>query len=107
MNTAHYKADLLAKKDEYEARIAKIINHLHNPDSELNEHWDDQAIIARQNDMRKNLLLEAENGLEQINNALLRMDNGVYGQCAECGEAIETERLEAVPTATRCIAHSE
>ncbi len=35
----------------------------------------------------------------EIDQALLRIDEGSYGICARCGEAIDERRLEAVPTA--------
>jgi DnaK suppressor protein len=34
-----------------------------------------------------------------IDQALLRMREGSYGQCARCGKLIDERRLEAVPTA--------
>lgn len=34
-----------------------------------------------------------------IDQALLRIDEGSYGECARCGKAIDERRLEAVPTA--------
>ena len=34
-----------------------------------------------------------------IDQALLRMDEGSYGICARCGQPIDERRLEAVPTA--------
>lgn len=34
-----------------------------------------------------------------IDQALLRMDEGSYGQCAACGGTIDERRLEAIPTA--------
>jgi DnaK suppressor protein len=34
-----------------------------------------------------------------IDQALLRIDEGAYGTCARCGEPIDERRLEAVPTA--------
>lgn len=36
--------------------------------------------------------------------ALERIDEGTYGKCAGCGEAIAPERLEAVPWASLCVA---
>jgi DnaK suppressor protein len=42
--------------------------------------------------------------LQQIEAALRRMDEGTYGICEECGQEIGYKRLEAQPTATRCIA---
>ncbi|MDQ3651723.1 MAG: TraR/DksA family transcriptional regulator [Acidobacteriota bacterium] len=34
-----------------------------------------------------------------IDQALLRIDEGSYGECARCGKPIPEKRLEAVPTA--------
>ena len=34
-----------------------------------------------------------------IDQALLRIDEGSYGECARCGKEIPERRLEAVPTA--------
>jgi DnaK suppressor protein len=34
-----------------------------------------------------------------IDQALLRIDEGSYGECGRCGKQIEERRLEAVPTA--------
>ncbi|GMA59192.1 hypothetical protein GCM10025858_36950 [Alicyclobacillus sacchari] len=41
--------------------------------------------------------------LEDIDEALKRIDAGTYGVCAECGREITSERLEAMPTARYCI----
>ena len=37
--------------------------------------------------------------IEEIDEALLRIDDGTYGQCIRCGKPIDEERLKAVPTA--------
>ncbi len=34
-----------------------------------------------------------------IDQALLRIDEGTYGECARCGKPIDERRLEALPTA--------
>lgn len=107
MDINKHKADLLALKAEYEYRINKITNHLEHPQDELGHHWDDQAIASQENDMRKNLLIEATENLAKVNSALARLDNGEYGECAECGEEIEEGRLNAVPYATHCMTHAK
>jgi len=38
--------------------------------------------------------------LQQIERALVRLDNGTYGYCADSGEPIDLCRLDAQPTAT-------
>jgi DnaK suppressor protein len=39
-----------------------------------------------------------------IKAALLRIDNGEYGECDRCGEPIEPRRLQALPWAANCVA---
>ncbi|HEX7999469.1 MAG TPA: TraR/DksA family transcriptional regulator [Pyrinomonadaceae bacterium] len=34
-----------------------------------------------------------------IDQALLRIDEGTYGECARCGQPIDERRLDAMPTA--------
>lgn len=43
----------------------------------------------------------------KIKNSLFRIKKGTYGKCECCGKAIEESRLEAMPTATLCIACSK
>jgi DnaK suppressor protein len=38
--------------------------------------------------------------LQQIELALVRLDNGTYGYCQDTGEPIDLRRLDAQPTAT-------
>jgi RNA polymerase-binding protein DksA len=41
--------------------------------------------------------------LREIDAALTRMDDGSYGKCVDCGLEIDYLRLEAQPTAVRCV----
>jgi DnaK suppressor protein len=45
--------------------------------------------------------------LSKIDEALARMDEGSFGTCEDCEEAIEPRRLEARPVSTLCIACKE
>lgn len=45
--------------------------------------------------------------LGKIDEALARIDEGSFGVCLECEEAIEPRRLEARPVSTLCIACKE
>jgi DnaK suppressor protein len=40
---------------------------------------------------------------EQAQRAAERRAHGAYGTCEDCGRPIGAERLEALPTATRCM----
>jgi RNA polymerase-binding protein DksA len=39
-----------------------------------------------------------------IQAALSRVDSGTYGLCVDCGESIGFQRLQAYPSANRCLA---
>lgn len=41
--------------------------------------------------------------IRDIDAALLRIAEGGYGECCDCAEPIAVERLEACPTACRCL----
>jgi len=46
----------------------------------------------------------AKDKLQKLEAALQRIEEGTYGVCEACGQAIEPERLGALPTAILCIA---
>ncbi len=52
-----------------------------------------------------NLALEntLEQELKDINEALERIKKGIYGFCENCGQEIDTGRLQAYPAAKKCI----
>lgn len=37
--------------------------------------------------------------VQEIDRALLRIEDGTYGQCGHCGKPIDEERLKAMPSA--------
>ena len=41
--------------------------------------------------------------LKEVDEALDRIENGTFGTCEECGEAIGLRRLEAKPVAKFCV----
>lgn len=48
-------------------------------------------------------LLRDQEELTDIAAARERLANGSYGHCADCGQDIAFQRLNAQPTATRCV----
>src|SRR5689334_4871858 len=45
--------------------------------------------------------------LANVEQALRRLDDGSYGECVDCGNAIPYARLAAYPAAKRCVACQE
>jgi len=46
--------------------------------------------------------LASRRELNRINNALERMESGIYGLCRDCGETIDAQRLRDLPLAETC-----
>lgn len=91
---------LREKLEELESRLARIkvdAGQEHSPDSEeqAQERENDEVVDAIGD--------ETQQSIREITQALRRLEDGTYGQCERCGEAIAPARLEALPEATRCI----
>lgn len=66
---------------------------------------DDVDLSSRERDRELLLKLQGRNRfyMKKVDEALNRIANGTFGDCAECGCEIDETRLEARPTATHCI----
>jgi DnaK suppressor protein len=67
----------------------------------------DESVLRMNTDLD---IQEAGRDMEELNAiaaALRRIEEGSYGECEECGQDIGFPRLEAQPTATRCIEDQE
>lgn len=56
----------------------------------------DRSFLLRIRDRERKLI-------QKIQEALVRVEEGTYGQCETCGEEIGEKRLEARPVTTQCI----
>jgi RNA polymerase-binding transcription factor len=55
-----------------------------------------------QEDLEFALVQMKSETLNKINDALVRLEQGDYGNCFDCGEEIAEKRLRALPFAVRC-----
>lgn len=67
----------------------------------------DQSVMELLLDLDNSMVQRGVDELRGIETARERMDQGSYGQCIDCGLAIAYERLQASPTAKRCLACQE
>src|SRR5690348_7870872 len=67
----------------------------------------DQAATDAEQAMRMRLRNRDLLYLKKIDQALARIQEGIFGECESCGEDIEVRRLEARPTATLCVGCKE
>lgn len=83
-----YKQDLRAGQESADDGTEDIVDRANNA-------YNRELMFSLSDNERATLL--------QIENALRRMDDGVYGKCSNCGQTINILRLEAVPWARFCI----
>lgn len=67
------------------------------------DHLADSATETYLREVDGGLEENAGHLLEEIEAALERIEEGTYGLCAVCGQAIDPERLDAVPYARLCL----
>ncbi len=67
------------------------------------EHDPEGATIAFERSQVGALVSQAREHLAEIAAALTRLDSGSYGVCERFDQPIAAERLEARPTARRCV----
>ena len=77
---------------DYEIKHEEIGSDREDNASEVEEYVDNVALESN-----------LEEQLKEINNALEKIKNGPYGACEECGVDISPERLEANPSAEKCM----
>jgi DnaK suppressor protein len=63
---------------------------------------DDTTEVEPEDDLAFVLIQMKSHMLNRINLALQRLDEGTYGCCIDCADAITVSRLQALPFAVRC-----
>jgi RNA polymerase-binding protein DksA len=101
------RKDLLARRRILIEQVARVEDDLRwfdtNVGPEMVEEGQEETItriLARLDDHDRS-------EVDEIDRALSRIDGGGYGVCAVCGEKIPPKRLQALPTADRCVSCAE
>jgi DnaK suppressor protein len=107
MNTTRFMQKLLAKQRELDDEITRLKTDTQSTDTvEVRDATDSAEADQEIGDaMQKATALTRT--LEQVRDALLRIEDGTYGRCAVCGNEIESARLEAIPWAQYCLKDQE
>src|SRR3989304_4321595 len=112
---AHFKKKLEAEEKLLEEELEKVGRR--NPDN-LSD-WeatpadkdvsqaDENTVADGVEDYEENVAIvdTLETRYQDLKNALDKIKNGTYGLCQVCGKEIDTERLEANPSARTCRQH--
>ena len=64
---------------------------------------DDDGLADAAAEMDVAMVIRESQELQDIEAALMRIGDGSYGSCSDCGDAIDHARLKANPAARRCL----
>ncbi len=102
----HFKGILLDWKNLLMREAEKTVQHMKKDSTKLSDPNDaatqeeEFRLELRTRDRERKLIIK-------IDQALQRVDDGLYGFCEDTGEPIGIKRLEARPIATLCIEAQE
>jgi len=63
----------------------------------------EESVADLLRDLNNALINQHLVALKQVNTAYQRLNTGHYGECSDCGEEIQWERLVKQPAASRCV----
>lgn len=102
-----FRKILLELRQRYAQRVDELAEEAFTPDaggvSASPSHLGDVGFDFYSQEVSLDLLQNEREALQEIDDALLRIQQGVFGLCEECGQVIAKERLESIPFARYCI----
>ena len=102
---AFFKARLGAMRDEILEKAAETVEHMREIEAVADPA--DRATVEEEHTLELRTRDRERKLLRKIEEAIVRIDDGSYGWCAETGEPIGVPRLLARPTATLSIEAQE
>lgn len=97
------KSDLNTRKAELESRLERTHKHIYHKDAPVSANFNEQIKETENDQLVMALEADGIEELKQINRALQRIADDEYQDCAQCGNAIAAERLQAIPYTDCCI----
>src|SRR5690349_3756572 len=98
-----YRRALLAKKDEISKELVKNKDAGQENSDESTQDIADKATSSYTKEFLFSLSDSERTLVQQIEQALARIDDGIYGTCTHCGSLLMEKRLEAVPWTPYCL----
>ncbi len=104
MNLEHFKSKLVSQKEKLEKEILQYQKEdPYKKNLRTTEVLDDAITEIEEHDRLVATSEELKKDLKAVEKALEGIETQKYGVCISCGNKIEEERLEVMPTATMCL----
>ena len=107
MNTDQYKQRLLAMEQELSTRFEQATANARESDDGAVGDTGDESV---NDELKEEQFEEADidwTTLNQVRDALKRIEDGTFGKCLVDGGPIEEERLKAIPWTPYCKKHQQ
>lgn len=100
-----YEALLIARRRSLLQDMEGLdeVRHSGGDSSGVPLHLADMGTDSSETDVNVSCSQSASEEIREIDEALERIQDGSFGLCEDCGEAIPEGRLEAIPYARLCI----
>ena len=106
MDAETARTALVAERDRLERDLANLVRgetgHVRDSAERLGA-GSDAAVETFADELDEGMEDDLRASLDEVAEALGRIDSGTYGVCVDCGEAIPEKRLEALPASARCM----
>ncbi len=99
---AGVRQELESERDNLRAQLEEL-GHGEGSALVYDSNFADTSQVTAERGETENLAQSLREALHEVDDALAKIDNGTYGNCERCGKPIASARLEAKPTARRCI----
>jgi RNA polymerase-binding transcription factor DksA len=94
---------LVKAKAQLDSLQEQILEIAENTGDEHGGDWMDDSSTNNDMEMLNNMAIRQRRFIQDLENALIRIRNKVYGVCSVTGELIDKKRLLAVPTTTKSL----
>ncbi len=109
-DSKQYKERLLAMRDRLRGNVGQMSDNVlagvpmyANAGAAMPMHMADIATDNFEREFTLSLMETTDQTLDQIEEGLERIENGVYGVCRECDGIIPKVRLNAIPYTVLCV----
>ncbi|HXG66036.1 MAG TPA: TraR/DksA family transcriptional regulator [Blastocatellia bacterium] len=98
-----YEARLLEMRNMLLGMVERTEDYGREADIDVTQDPADKASNSYTKELLFSQSTNERNTLRLVENALARIAEDSYGECANCGEEINPKRLDAIPWAPYCI----
>ncbi len=102
VTTDDLRALLEQERDELRHRLAEL-GFGDSGGLDYDANFADSSQVTAERGEAEALAASLREALEDVEHALVKIDQGTYGQCEGCGKPINPARLEAMPSTRLCI----